>query len=760
MLKHLPGSRTPVSALFLVLALLAAAAASAGDLSGLVLDDATGQPLAAVTITLADLDRAVRSDVEGHFRFTDLPAGEHRVRIDHPGFARWDGRLMSGPDVQRIALTPAVHRLEEVVVTATGYDRLALNTSLPVNVINEDDLNERVAQTMVDVLDGAPGVDFSSTGTGSVRPVIRGLLDERVLILVDGLRLSEQRPGGNHILSLDPAQVAGVEVVRGPASVLYGSDAIGGVMNVITRKEERRTDPGWRSGLVQDLACESATSGWKSTSQATFGRGRFNGYAGGFYRDAENLETPAGEIPHSFFRGGSIWGGGGWEGDRWRARFGYSFMQADIGIPENDQVFLADYFNDETHHNLAGRLVRYGDDDLVREFRLDVGWQRHERNRYRLRTSPGPAVLGNLKITIDVDLDTWLFQPQWILGPGAGHTLTCGLQAFLEEATSARRMVDTAPGSAFQHPFDEVPVIPPSDRVGLGVFAQDEWEISPRWTLVPGGRFDHITTGSDGHPNHAVATELEREDQALSGNLGLVHHLRPGWNLHANLGRAFRAPTLLERFFFGPHDAAKDDVGNPDLEPETSLNLDLGLKVREPGWRVQVSAFHNTVHDYIAKVDVDTALAWLNLDDVHLYGGEAALEVWPADDWTLFGSLAWVRGEVVDADGNLPSIPPLRGRAGARWERELGREHRLWSEAILLWTDGQTNPGPGERATPSWRRLDLRGGWARGEHWSLTVAVENLTDSAFSDHLSRVWQDLGRISQPGRNGKVGVRFGF
>lgn len=759
----MPDQRIPRGSLaagLMMVTLMVAAVAHAEDITGRVRHAVDEQALAGVTVTLIEFDRAVRTDADGRFRFTDLPAGPHQGRIDHPGFVPWEGLLASGTDVQRIVLDPLAHRLEEVVVTATGYDRLALDTSLPMNVINDEDLGERVAQSMVDVFAGEPGVDVSSTGTGSVRPVIRGLFDERVLILVDGLRLSEQRPGGNHILSLDPAQVASVEVVRGPASVLYGSDALGGVMNVITRKEERRTDSGWRLGLQQDLAYESATSGWKSTSHATFGSGRFNGYAGGFYRDAGNIETADGEIPHSFFRGGTLWGGGGWEGERWRARIGYSFMQADIGIPANDEVFLADYFDDETHHHLTGRLVRDGGEGLVREFRLDAGWQRHERNRYRLRTPPGPAVQGNLEITIDVDLDTWLLQPQWVLVPADDHTITCGIQGFLEDATSERRIIDTEPGSGFQDPFDEVPVIPPSDRFGLGAYVQDEWSVSPRWTLVPGIRFDHITTSSDGHPDHAVDDELERDDQALSGNLGVVHHARPGWNIYANVGRAFRAPTLLERFFFGPHDAAKDDLGNPDLDPETSLNFDLGVKVRQDSWRAQISVFHNTVHDYIAKVDVDTALAWLNLEDVRLYGAETAIEMWPAREWTLFGSLAWVRGEVTDDGGDLPSIPPLRARGGVRWQRDLGVERQIWSEAVLLWTDGQTNTGPGERATPSWRRLDLRGGWSLGGHWALTAAVENLTDSAYSDHLSRVWQDLGRTSQPGRNVKVSARLGF
>jgi hemoglobin/transferrin/lactoferrin receptor protein len=412
------------------------------------------------------------------------------------------------------------------------------------------------------------------------------------------------------------------------------------------------------------------------------------------------------------------------------------------------------------HHHLSGLYTREGGDGLVRDFRLDAAWQRHERNRYRLRTPPGPAVQGDLEITIDLDLDTWILQPRWVLAPSDAHTLTCGLQTFLEDATSARRIVDTEAGSGFSHPFDQVPVIPASDRLGIGAYVQDEWLLTPRWTLVPGLRFDHIATSSDGHPDHAVSEPLDRDDQALSGNLGVVRRLRPGLNLYANAGRAFRAPTLLERFFFGPHDAAKDDIGNPDLDPETSLNLDLGVKARTRTWRGQLGVFHNTVRDYIAKVDVDTALAWRNLDDVRLYGAEAAGEVWPADDWTLFASLSWVRGEITDGGGDLPAIPPLRARGGVRWERPTGALGRLWSEAVVHWADGQSRPGPGERATPSWRRLDLRGGWVLDARWSLTLVVENVTDEAYSDHLSRTWQDLGLTSQPGRNVRINARLGF
>ena len=699
--------------------LLLSSAATAADLQGRVLERGSGLPVADATVTVPDLGRAVSTAADGSFRCRDLAPGAHQVRVEHPGHEAWEGRLDPADSPHRIDLVSEAHELDEVVVTATGYDRLAIDTALPVNVVNQDDLADRVALTMADIFAGEPGLDVSTTGTGSVRPVIRGVFDERVLILVDGMRLSEQRPGGNHILSLDPAQIATIEVVRGPASVLYGSDAIGGVMNVITRKEERRTEPGWRANLTQDVAYESATSGWKSTTHATFGKGRFNGFAWGYWRDTENLETADGELPHSFFEGGTFWAGGGWEGDGWRARLGYSLMRADIGIPASAEIFLEDFFDDETHHHLAGTYVREGGDGLVREFQLDTAWQRHERNRYRLRTPPGPAVQGNLEITIDVDLDTWLLQPRWVLAPAEGHTLTCGLQTFLEDATSARRIVDTDAGSSFSHPFDMVPVIPASDRLGIGAYVQDEWLVSPRWTLVPGLRFDHIATGTDGHADHAVSEPLDRDDQALSGNLGVVRRLRSGWNLYANAGRAFRAPTLLERFFFGPHDAAKDDIGNPDLEsgdqPQPRPRPEGARRI---AWRATGRASSTTRCRTTSR-----RWTWTRR--------------WPGGTWTTRASTAPRRLREVWPARRLDAVrlPGVGARARSpttagtcRRSRRCGRaaacagSTRIWRgegrmrgrRRSCTGPTARREPGPGERATPSWRRVDLRGGWALG----------------------------------------------
>ncbi len=218
-------------------------------------------------------------------------------------------------------------------MTPTGSEKSAFDTSLPVNVLKARDIDEKIAVSMAEIFLKEPGVDVVTAGPGSVHPIVRGLSGERVLVLVNGVRLSEQRPGGNHVFSLDPAQIERIEVVRGPASVLYGSDAIGGVINFITKRADGNTEPAARFGGEADIQYESATDGWKESAHVRFGQGRFNGYVGGTYKDAGNIETPDGELANSFYEGYTLWGGGNYSGEGWKAYADYSFMEADIGVP-------------------------------------------------------------------------------------------------------------------------------------------------------------------------------------------------------------------------------------------------------------------------------------------------------------------------------------------------------------------------------------------------------------------------------------------
>lgn len=649
--------------------------------------------------------------------------------------------------------------LPEIVVTATGSDKELFDTSLPVNLLENRDLEEKIAVSVAEIFQKEPGVDVVTTGSGSVHPMIRGLYGERVLVLVNGVRLSEQRPGGNHVLSLDPAQIERVEVVRGPASVLYGSDAIGGVINFITKSTDEETAPEARFGGDADVQYEGATDGWKESAHLRFGQGRFNGYAGGTYKDTDNIETPKDDLANSFYDGYTVWGGGNYIDDGWKTYADYSLMEADIGIPA-PAVFAEDYFKGEKHQRLALGFEADEFDGAAERFRVDFGWQRHNRHRYRLKTTSIPAaVQGDMEINIWVDIDTYMLKPQMVLAPNDTHLITFGLDAFYEDASSDRTIGDSA--SSWVNPgFDSVPVIPDSTRIGVGVFVQDEIVLGDRWVVTPGLRVDWIEAETDGHPRHQLTGEETSESSAVSGNLGLLYKLSNEINLYGNVGRAFRSPTLLELYFYGPHDVG-NDIGDPDLDPETSWNFDIGLKIRTDRLQMTVSAFYNMIDDYIIKENQgDGNYRYMNYAEVSLYGAEMGLDYELGGGFSTFASVSYVRGENDDSGEDLTGIPPLKASYGVRYETTLGATNGLWVELSGLTAANQDKTGPNERETDGYTRGDVRMGVDIGETWSFVAAVENFTDELYQDHLSSAWQSFGLNDQPGRNVKVMVKARF
>ncbi|MCU0782885.1 MAG: TonB-dependent receptor [Verrucomicrobia bacterium] len=650
--------------------------------------------------------------------------------------------------------------LPPVVVTATGSEKALFDTSLPVNLLESRDLEEKIAISLAEIFQYEPGVDAVTAGPGSIQPVIRGLSGERVLVLVNGIRLSEQRPGGNHVFSLDPSQIERVEVVRGPASVLYGSDAIGGVMNFITKRADAESGPEPRYDDEVDLAYQSNGEGWKSSGHLRLGQDRFNAYVGGVYRDTDNIENPAGEVSNSFYDGYTFWAGGNYVGEGWKTWADYSFMEADIGIP-SPAAFAEDYFKGEQHHRLALGLEANKLSESMERFSVDFGWQRHNRHRYRRMISgTPPVVLGDLAINIWLDIDTYTLKPQMVFTPNDTHRITVGIDTFYEDATSDRTIRDT--GSSWVNPaYDKVLVIPDSTRMGVGAFVQDEMALGDRWVVTPGLRADWIQARTDGHPRHQLTDEETSESSAVSGNLGLLYKASHAVNLYGNIGRAFRAPTLLELYFDGPHDALGNDIGDPDLDPETSWNFDIGVKTRADRLQTMVSAFYNIVDDYIVQERQPSGdRQYKNYAQVILYGAEAGLDYELGAGFTTFASVSYVRGENSDTDGDLPGIPPIKGRYGLRYETKLSKGSKFWAEISGLTASEQDKTGPNERPTDGYTRGDVGLGVDVGSTWSFVAAVENFTDELYQDHLSSPWQESGLNDQPGRNVKLMVKARF
>ncbi|MEA3419005.1 MAG: TonB-dependent receptor [Campylobacterota bacterium] len=646
-------------------------------------------------------------------------------------------------------------RLEDYTVTATQNPELKLTEApVPVSVVSSEEIEQKGITTVQELFKHTSGVDAKTAG-GSVMPVIRGLSDEQVLILVDGVRLSDERPGGNHILSIDPAQIDRMEIVKGPGSVLYGAGAIGGVVNIITKKAPK--------GETEEFAISGEVgAGYETNNNAKMGKAQINAsskdlnlYIGGVKRKSDDIESPDEEVKFSFYDGYTIWGGGDYTSGNWNTAINLWQTKADIGITA-PRGFVADYYKDEKHTMANAKVSYQSDSGLLRQFDLLAGWQEHNRNRIR---EPDADKL----VDIQVDKDTSTLRGQWILVPNEANRVTTGFDLFDEDLTSSRIMDGFPPPIG---KFSGVPVIAPSTRKGIGIFIQDEVEFNELWSMTAGARYDSIETKTDGAPPpFFINTPQSDTDSAFSGELGVVYKINEKSNIYANIGRAFRAPTLIERYFFGPHDGPAQDRGNPDLDPETSLNTDIGLRLGTDRYKASVSLYYNKVDNLIRKILTnpndpvpEQIYQYQNISKAKLYGGELDLNYFIDDAWSLFLSGSLMRGEDENDDRPLNAIPPVKARYGINYEvywRNMDINLELSATSAMR----QDNVGIGERETPGYTTADFRAYFALDNGVNLLLSLDNMFDKTYYDHLSYGWQQLGYASM-GRNVKFDLNYKF
>jgi len=520
---------------------------------------------------------------------------------------------------------PAIH--EEVVVTATRVEVRVFDTPAPVSVINLRRLLESAPNTIADLLPEMPGMDVVGVGANQTRPVIRGLRGQRILLLSDGIRLSNSRRTqdfGEIPASADVAWTDRVEIVRGPASVLYGSDAIGGVINIIPQvpdfaggKFGVRGSFGYRYG--------SADGQHKGFARLSGGAGRLSFMLNGSYRNARDYKAPAGRfgditlaeparLRDSGVRDSDVNAFLGWRlpGSGFLSMKFETYGAADAGFgyidpalyapgdptirlvyPKQDiDRFTVRYENRSLRFVLAdginatgyrSRNARTFDSDITVPMAPGAGARIQSRNFTDVRTTG-----------LRIELTKVLFRT---------HILTYGFDGYQDDSWNTDSETTTMFG--FGPPRtsgDSTPNVPNALFRGLGFFLQDQWAFGERSSLVLGvrGQDNMARTRETAGLSDPLVTS---RDRALVGAANLIVGLNERLNLMLSAGRGFRSPNLTERFFTGMTPSmAGYQVRTPGLEPETSLNLEAGFRWKAGRVYLESSVFDNTVRDGITVV--------------------------------------------------------------------------------------------------------------------------------------------------------------
>ena len=525
-------------------------------------------------------------------------------------------------------------------VTATGRRTEAFEISTPVSVLHSDEIERLAPDNAADLLRYQPGVDVNGVGPNQTRPVIRGQRGLRVLFLQDGLRMNNPRrqtdfgeiPG-----LVDTESMDSVEVVRGPASVLYGSDAIGGVLNLIPKT------PGYRGAgsMAGSFLAQTRSAGDQVKGQGSI-EGRWHRTSlqlGLSKRDASDYEAPGGTFGQISLAGDtpvvdsgvedeSIYGYLGqqlsdsqelfFRFQRYSAdQSGFGFVEPEVLGDEGGFRIRILYPFQDFDRLTAGYLASALGSALADSLEVKAYYQANERqlaNDIDINIGPLAPVPGWPDSSVEADtinftdLETFGLRTQGIKLVGDRHLLTYGVEFYQDDSRNTDSSVTTTtlrfPFPPFEFPVvttDDVANAPNAVNESLGFFLQDEIDIGERVKLTLGARAQNVATRAEATPGWDV-TGLDFDDDSVVGSASLVYALSDNLRLVSSYGTAFRAPNIIERLFNGPTpEGAGYQILNPDLTSEESDNIELGLKYLRSNAVFELLMFRNDIDNGIVQ---------------------------------------------------------------------------------------------------------------------------------------------------------------
>jgi len=677
----------------------------------------------------------------------------------------------------------AAVELGESIVTPTLSERSLLDTPCAAEVVSSRRIEERACRTTPQILSELPGVMVQETSTGHGSPYIRGFTSFRTLLLVDGIRLNNSvfREGPNQYWNtVDPLMIARLEVVKGPSSVLYGSDAVGGTVNAFTKGPSTSpADPFAGSLYYRASSAESSHVGrLESSARLDESTNLWLGLSTKQFGDLE-AGRGTGVQPNT--------GYDDWSGDLKLEHMLGPNLRLDLahqtssqdGVPRTHKTVHAVPFEGTTvgsdlrHDFDQERRLTYVQlhaadlDGPVRSFDTSVSWHEQGEVRDRIKGSGSRDLQG-------FDVGTLGFFAHLRSSTAAGE-LTYGVEYYRDDVDSfTNKLADQTAADDIQGP-----VADDATYDLLGLFVQDEIEVSRRLDLVLGARFNYAAVDADSVRDPVTDARVSIRDDwnDLVGSARFLYELSEdggGPNLFGGVSQGFRAPNLSDLTRFDSARSNEFEIPATDLEAERYLTFELGLKGGSERLSAQVAAFYTDVRDLIQRfptgavnADGEAEVTKDNVGDGYVQGIEVGAAWGFRSDWTLFGNATWIEGRVetfatsapVLSEEYLDLLMPLTAQVGLRWDDPRGK---LWAEGVVLAAADADRLSPRDVAdtsrippggTPGYEVLSLRGGYELSDAVSLHAALENVFDEDYRVHGS------GQ-NRPGRNLVVGARWSF
>jgi iron complex outermembrane recepter protein len=713
--------------------------------------DIIGNPLFGTSVFLPEQNKGTVSAKNGEYLIENLPVGKIKIQFSYLGFNTEIRTVVMQPGANalNISLSESFIETQEVVITG-GTVSSQHENAVKIDVLKLSTLNNRLSPNFTEVLTSVPGVDMISKGSGVSKPVIRGLSMNDILILNHGVRFENYQYSSHHPLGIDEFGIDDVEIIKGPASLLYGSDAIGGVINFIKEK------PAPVGSIVGDYNLQLFSNtlgvtnnfGMKGSSKNIFGGIRL-----GQKTNADFLQGGGDYVPNSRFNEYSLKANAGYTGGIGIFKIFYDYNQQNLGLVEEEAmegISKRGRSNDIFYQQLNTHLVSLQNKMYIENYKLEVNaaYQNTELIHF------GKADV----YEIQMNLATLTYETRLYFPSDTKSEYILGFQGMNQMNTNLNDR--------------ETQLLPDATTNNYSGFCLLQRTFFNNLTLQTGMRYDHKTINSKaiGTPmDLSVYREaMDKNYGSFSGSLGATYTVTEKLLLRANFATAYRTPNLAELTSNGQHET-RYEVGESKLVPENSYEFDLSTHYHNDHISFDLAGFYNHIRHYIYIAPTgDATTSGIDIykymqNNSALFGGEAGIHLHPKNiSWLHFETtFSTVIGK--QQNGNyLPFIPANKLKIEWRAEKEkLSFIHQAFISVHSNTAFNQHHAAPDETVTNGYTLFDLSiGGKIKMQNQLIFMGLgaSNIFDKKYTDHLSTLKEV--NLLNPGRNIALTIKIPF
>jgi len=727
--------------LFNLLPLMAISIINAqNEIQGSITDGDTHSTIAFANIYLPQLEKGTITDENGNFKIKNVPSGTYKVIVSYIGYETQSLNIQVPQDQPLlIDLIASAIEMKEVIIS-TPFHKLQGDNVMKVEQEKIGDLKANGAINLSDGLSNIAGVENVSTGVSIGKPVIRGLSSNRVLVYTQGVRLENQQFGDEHGLGLNDSGIESVEVIKGPASLLYGSDALGGVLyfNPEYFAMENTSSTNVSYNYFSNTKGFNTNAGYKSSGD------RFKFIFRGGITEHSDYKTKAYRVTNTRFREQDFKVAFGYQISKFKTEFRYNVNHLKPGIPEGIDIQSTNKaplfpFQDITNHVFSSKSVVFFNGSSLD---INLGFLYNDRKEFEEHHGEDELIEEDDEIfepSLQMKLKTFNYDIKYHIPVLGKFETIVGVQGMNQTNTN----------------YGEESLIPNATTNDIGILAVSHIHFENA-DIQLGARFDNRTI--------AVPDDIEPNFNSFNGAIGVKTNIAKKITARLNLASGFRAPNLAELTSDGVHEGTnRYEIGNPNLNNEQNFQTDLSLEFKNDHIELFANAFYNMVNDYIflspngTILDNSPAYNYLQAD-AELYGGEFGLHFHPHPlDWLhIESSFETVTGKQKN-DDYLPLIPANSLNNTIRVEFEKGWVKDGYAFLKLRTTFDQNNISDFETKTPGYNLFSAGfGGTIKvlNRDLSLSLAGNNLTNKEYINHLSRLKPE--GIYNIGRNISLGA----